>query len=122
MAIWKGWGERFIDLSYFTFVEERCIIAPGFWIMRKYHNSGSFPIDTMDRYKVFKVESLFQTNEEGFTEESTRGHDRQKMGLVGNKDMIILVEDVFLERNRRFLFQLTVVKNKGSSATRTPGA
>jgi hypothetical protein len=119
---WKGRGECFIDLSHFTFVEERRIVAPGFGVMRKHHNSGSFPINTMDRDKVVKLQSFFQADQEGFTKKSTRGHDRQKMGLVRHQDMVILIKNAFLERNWGFPFQLAVVKNKGPSAAGTLGA
>ena len=70
--------------------------------MRKYDNPGSFPVNTVDRDKVFEPESLFQADKEGFTKKSTGGRDRQKMGFVRHYYMAILIKNAFPEGNRGF--------------------
>jgi hypothetical protein len=99
------------------FGKERRIVTPGFGIMRKHHDPGSFPVDTVEWHKVFEHEPLFQSHKEGLTKKSAGGYNRQKMGLVRHKDMVIQIKDAFPERNIGFMFQLTVVKNKSPTPT-----
>ena len=114
LATWKCWRYCFIDFFNFMFGKKRRIVTPGLGIMRKHNDAGSFSVDTVEGNKVFERKSLFQTHEECFTKKSARGCDRQKMWFVRQQDVVILIKNGFLKRDRDFLVNFAIVENEGS--------
>src|SRR4030095_6218292 len=86
-----------------------------------HHPSGSFPIETVDRHKVFRYALLSQSDQKRFMEEPSRGNRRQKMRFISYQDMLILIEQLLQKGNSFFIFQLAVIKNAGTNSKTSLG-
>ncbi len=67
------------------------------------------PIDAVQRHQVGISQALGQARLQGLLDVFASGHHRQKMRLVGHQQMLIDMQQGFLERNRRLCRHLTKV-------------
>ena len=121
MATWKGRRQRLINLFYFSFLEERHVVAPGRGIMRKYDNPGSLPVNTMNWHKVFESEFLFQADKECLVEKSAGRNNRQKVRFVHDQDVARPGKECFLQKESEVLPLVPIVKNTGPFTIWTVG-
>src|SRR5690606_12311087 len=73
------------------------------------HQTGSQPVDTVDRYQVGIAGAPEQPRQQGLLDILTRRHHRQEMRLVGNQQMLVLPEHLLDERNWRLVGHLAEI-------------
>ena len=78
---------------------------------REDHESGGLTVDAVDRREIIEAERPFQTDQKRFLHVATTRDDGEKVGLVGNDQIIVLEHHHFVERDARLGWQRAVIVN-----------
>jgi hypothetical protein len=95
-------------------------MASGLPVEGEQYDSGSFPIETMDRREVYSA--LFsQSHKQRFMEKSSGGNHGQEMRFICNQDVFILIEHLLRKGYGFFIFKFAVIKNASASSKNSLG-
>jgi len=102
--------QRLIRLAHFAALEQRLVGAPAGYLARKNHHASRLAVEAMDRRQLGAVQAFLQARQQGLLHEAPGRRHGQEVRLVDHHQVFVLEQDLFLERDRRFVFQLAVVK------------
>jgi hypothetical protein len=88
-------------------------------IERKQDHPSGFTVQAMNWDKRFQSVFFPQANEKRFMKKSPGRDHGQKMWLIYDQDVFILIKNALNKGNSFFPLKLTVVKNTGSNTVST---
>ena len=114
--------QRLIRLAHFAALEQRLVGATAGYLARKNHHASRLAVEAVDRRQLGAVQAFLQARQQGLLHEAPGRRHGQEVRLVDHHQVFILEQDLFLKRDRRFAFQLAVVKNAHAAPVCAVGA
>ena len=94
---------------YGSVAEQGLVGVAGGRLDGKQHQSRRVTVDAVDGDEGVDAEFAFQPHQHGLLQVLARRRDRQKVRFVDDDEVVVLVQDHFVERNAGFNFQVAVV-------------
>jgi hypothetical protein len=101
--------QRLVGLADDALLEHRLVGAARGQVVREDHHAGRLAVEAVDRRQVRQRQLALQAHQQGLAQEAPGRDHRQEVRLVDHQQVLVLEQDLFLERDRGFFVELAVV-------------